>query len=360
MEIAGFDSLIGILNRAFDLPVLWEKELPCGNEEWEKILTFSARQRVLPLVVSMFDKLPQDRTATWTTAIEGRLMAEKLAEEQQRHLALVPRLAGIFQAKGLDVMFLKGATLSLRYPSIELRFFGDLDFYLFGRAREGVEALAENGIQSREYYHHHIHAVWDGVLLENHYDFVDLENHKCNRVLDEALKGMAARERVRFALPGAEMDNAYRMSPTMEAVFLMRHMSGHFASAEMELRQFYDWILLVRDDGGKINWWEVCRLYEASGMMHFASIVSWIIREKLCVDIDLPIPPSSAEDGERVWMEICDPDCRNKHKKGTFRYYLREAQVLLRNRWKYKLVYPGESFAGLALNLLRLKLKLGR
>ena len=71
MEIAGFDSLIGILNRAFDLPVLWEKELPCGNEEWEKILTFSARQRVLPLVVSMFDKLPQDRTATWTTAIEG-------------------------------------------------------------------------------------------------------------------------------------------------------------------------------------------------------------------------------------------------------------------------------------------------
>ena len=205
MNASPFDTLIGILNRAFDLPVLRERELPCGNEEWGKILSISTKQRVLPLVVSMFDKLPPDRTATWTTAIEGRLMAEKLAEDQRRRLALVPRLAGLFRERGLDVMFIKGATLSLRYPSLELRYFGDLDFYLFGRARDGAEALAENGIAGREYYHHHTQASWEGVLLENHYDFVDLENHKCNRVLDEALKGLAERERRPFALPGAKM-----------------------------------------------------------------------------------------------------------------------------------------------------------
>lgn len=360
MHIAAIDSLIGILNRAFDLPVLRERELPCGNEEWEKILNFSTKQRVLPLVVSMFDVLPADRTATWTTAIEGRLMAEKLAEQQRLRLELIPRLAGLFRKRGLDVMFLKGATLSLRYPAVDLRFFGDLDFYLFGHAQEGAEVLSANGIRTREYYHHHNQAVWEGVLLENHYDFVDLENHKFNRVLDEALKGMAARERVLFALPGAVMDNAYRMSPTMEALFLMRHMSAHFASGEMELRQLYDWILLVRDDSGKIDWWEVCRLYEASGMMQFANIVSWIIREKLSVDMELPIPMAKDQDGERVWKEICKPHKTNKFKKGSFRYNWVEAHVLLRNRWKYKLVYPGESFAGLVLNMLKLKVKLGR
>lgn len=353
------DTLIGILNRAFDLPVHQERELPRGNEEWEKILSLSTKQRVLPLVVSMFDKLPPDRTATWTTAIEGRLMAEKLAEDQRRRLALVPRLAGLFRDRGLDVMFIKGATLSLRYPSVELRYFGDLDFYLFGHAREGAETLAENGIASREYYHHHIQASWKGVLLENHYDFVDLENHKSNRVLDEALKGLAERERRPFALPGEKMDNAYRMSPTMEAVFLMRHMSAHFASAETELRQLYDWVLLVRQDGGQINWWEVCRLYEASGMMRFAGIVSWIIREKLSVDLELPIPPDETPVRERVWAALCDPDDANKYKRGSFRYNLREAQLLLRNRWKYKLVYPGESFPALVFNMLRIKLKLG-
>ena len=355
MMVGGaFDSLVGILNRAFELPALREKDLPCGNEEWEKILTLSARQRVLPLVVSMFDRLPQDRTATWTTAIEGRLMAEKLEEQQRHRLDLVPRLAGLFREQGMDVMFLKGATLSVRYPLPELRFFGDIDFYLFGEYSRGAELLAGHGIVSEACPHHHSHAFWEGVQLENHYDFLDLENHKSNRILDEALKGMAGRERVPFTLPGTSMDNAYRMSPTMEAV------SAHFASSEMELRQFYDWVLLVRDDGGKIDWWEVCRLYEASGMMRFASIVSWIVREKLCVDMDLPIPPASAEDGERVWKEICNPDCRNKFKRGSFRYNLREAQVLLHSRWKYKLVYPGESFAALALNILKLKLKLGR
>ena len=312
------DTLIGILNRAFYLPVHQERELPRGNEEWEKILSLSTKQRVLPLVVSMFDKLPPNRTATWTTAIEGRLMAEKLAEDQRRRLALVPRLAGLFRDRGLDVMFIKGATLSLRYPALELRYFGDLDFYLFGHAREGAEALAENGIVSREYYHHHIQASWKGVLLENHYDFVDLENHKCNRVLDEALKGLAERERRPFALPGAKMDNAYRMSPTMEAVFLMRHMSAHFASAETELRQLYDWVLLVRQDGGQIDWWEVCRLYEASGMMRFAGIVSWIIREKLSVDLELPIPPDETPVRERVWAALCGIICgRRSSCSGT-------------------------------------------
>lgn len=355
-----FDSLVGLLNRAFGLPVLRERELPCGNEQWAEILSLSGRQRVLPLVVSLFDVLPADRTPTWTTSIEGRLKAEQLAEKQNLRLALVPRLAELFRERGLEVMFLKGATLSVRYPSLGLRFFGDIDFYLFGDYVRGKEVLAENGIASKECRHHHDHLLWEGVSLENHYDFLDLENHKCNRVLDDALKAMAIREREPFSLPGSTMDNAFRMSPSMEALYLMRHMSSHFAASEMELRQFYDWILLVRDDGGKINWWEVCRLYEASGMMHFASVVSWIIREKLSVDMALPIPPAKAKEGERVWKEICHPVFVNKHKKGSLRYYLREAQILFRNRWKYKLVYPGESFAAVALHLLKLRLKRSR
>ena len=360
MMHSALDALIGILNRAFSLPVLQEKELPCGNEEWERILSLSAQQRVLPLVVSMFNVLPPDRTATWTTAIEGRLMAEKLIEKQHLRLDLIPRLAGLFKERGLDVMFLKGATLSLRYPSVELRFFGDLDFYLFGHTKDATEVLAENGVESREYYHHHDQAVWEGVLLENHYDFLDLENHKSNHILDDALKSMADHDRRSFSLPGRPMDNAWRMSPTMEAIFLMRHMSGHFAASEMELRQLYDWILLVRDDGGDIDWKEVARLFEASGMMDFARIVVWIIREKLSVELPCPLLPTSGPMAERVWADMFSRRNQDKYRKGSLRYFIREAQVLLQNRWKYRLVYPGESFVGMAFHMLKLKLRLGR
>jgi hypothetical protein len=94
-------------------------------------------------------------------------------------------------------------------------------------------------------------------------------------------------------------------------------------------------------------------------MMRFAGIVSWIIREKLSVDLELPIPPDETPVRERVWAALCNPDDANKYKKSSFRYYLREAQVLLRNRGKYKLVYPGESFPALVFNMLRIKLKLG-
>ena len=333
MMHSALDALIGILNRAFSLPVLQEKELPCGNEEWERILSLSAQQRVLPLVVSMFDVLPPDRTATWTTASEGRLMAEKLIEKQRLRLDLIPRLAGLFKERGLDVMFLKGATLSLRYPSVELRFFGDLDFYLFGHTKDATEVLAENGVES---------------------------NHKSNYILDDALKSMADHDRRSFSLPGRPMDNAWRMSPTMEAIFLMRHMSGHFAASEMELRQLYDWILLVRDDGGDIDWKEVARLFEASGMMDFARIVVWIIREKLSVELPCPLLPTSGPMAERVWADMFSRRNQDKYRKGSLRYFIREAQVLLQNRWKYRLVYPGESFIGMAFHMLKLKLRLGR
>ena len=361
MDRNAFDALVGLMNQPFALPVSRERDLPAGNDAWREVLDLSVEQRVLPLVVSLFKTLPQDRIATGATAVRAYLISEQTVEDQKKRFEVLSRVAAIFAEGGLDVTFLKGATLATRYPEPELRFFGDIDYYLFGQTKRGEEILAEHGIWSRGYYHHHSQSALDGVLLENHYDFFDLENHRNNRVLDDALKAKAPKERVPFVVPGGTArGNTWRMSPTMEAVFLMRHMSAHFAASETELRQLYDWILLVREDGSLIDWWEVSRLYEASGMMRFAQIVSWIIREKLCVDLPLPIPAEGGPLAERVWADIADSRSKNKFRRRSFRYYLREAQILLQNRWKYKLVYPGESFTALAFNMLKLKLKLGR
>ena len=52
-------------------------------------------------------------------------------------------------------------------------------------------------------------------------------------------------------------------------------------------------------------------------------------------------------DAERVWESIVNPPAHDPHDKFTLRYYLFEARTFFANRWKHKLVYPGESFVGL-------------
>ena len=352
------DSLVGVLNRAFGLPMVREAELPADDAAWAAVLKLSIKQRVLPLVVSWMDTLPEEQIPTGREVIRAYLSSEHTREDVRHRFDVLEYLAKLLGEGGLELMLLKGATLSVRYPTPELRYFGDIDFYLFGESARGNELMAAKGIVNKDSYHHHTQASLEGVLLENHYDFVDLENHKSNRVLNDALTAMAPNARIPFSIPGKDpLPNVYRMSPTMEAVFLMRHMSGHFAASETELRQLYDWVLLLRDDADKIDWQEVTRLYEASGMMYFARIICWIMREKLGLDLPLPLEPAGGALAEKVWADMFAGSSTNRFRRGSLLFNLREAQVLLQNRWKYKLVYPGESFAGVVLGMLWLKIK---
>ena len=66
-----------------------------------------------------------------------------------------------------------------------------------------------------------------GILLENHYDFVERQNHRQNLILDDELKKLANEEgrKIKALFLDSEIKNAYVMTPTMNAIFLMRHMS---------------------------------------------------------------------------------------------------------------------------------------
>ena len=357
-----YDQLINLLNQALNLPMDRPACYPAGTEEWVEVLKAANEQSVLPLVVSLFDVVPEEFCPKGKPIISHYIHSERLVEKSEKRHLRMRRLALLFQSHGLDVMFLKGWTLSCRYPKPELRYFSDIDYYLFGRSKEGDAILQKRGLEVSPYYHHHTQATWDGILLENHFDFLDRENHACNRMLDDALKALAESEghSLPLDLGDPSIGNAYRMTPTMEAIFLMRHMSAHFVSAGIELRQLYDWVLLLHQDGSRIDWPYVDDMFEKSGMMPFAHMISWIIKEKLHVCLPEYISATDGDLTERIWRDTIYPSGRDKYRKGTVRYYLREAEVFLQNRWKHRLVYPKESYFGLMLNMLRLKFKLGR
>lgn len=165
--------------------------------------------------------------------------------------------------------------------------------------------------------------------------------------MDDALKALAEKEghSLRASFLGAEITNAYVMTPTMNAIFLMRHMSAHFVSETIPLRMLYDWALFLKHDGKRVDWEKVVELYDKSGMTEFAGIVQQLVKEKLGMDIDgCPVSCRNDEKTSKLWYSIVSPPERDPYEKYTLKYYLFETKTFLKNRWKHNLVYPGESY----------------
>ena len=319
--------------------------------EWNEVLEMASAQGVLPIMIEQLNyarpsgkPIGQERLLQW--------ICVSLQSEQnyKTKLYTMYEMAKLFGNEGMDIMFLKGASLAQLYPNPEWRVFSDVDYYLYGDSEKGIKLLAEQGIENSEYYHHHTQASFNGVLIENHYDFVERVNHLCDVKLDDALKELAAKEgrSVRAAFLGDKVTNAYLMTPTMNAIFLMRHMSAHFVGETVPMRMLYDWGLFLKKYAGEVDWKYVMPLYERTGMMRFVGIIMAILKEHLEYECEsCPVELGKPSDAERVWESIVIPPKQDPYEKFSLRYYIFETKTFFANRWKHGLVYPGESFVGL-------------
>lgn len=321
-------------------------------DEWNELLQFAANQGVLPIIAHLFADLEVEDASTRMVMVRWFVTAQKNRSRYYIRLQTMREMAAMFAAEGMDIMFLKGATLAQLYPNPEWRVFSDIDYYLYGESDKGIEVMKNAGIENSAYYHHHTQASLHDILLENHYDFVERVNHKCDIVLDDALKALAEKEgrTKRAEYLGNDVKNAYVMTPSMNALFLMRHMSAHFVSETMPLRMIYDWILFLKHNAQDVEWELVKELYVRSGMMQFASIIQQLIRTYMrCDSIDCPITSTQTHDVEKVWKSMIYPPKTDPYRKFSLKYYMFEARTFLANKWKHKLVYKGESYGVLFL-----------
>lgn len=318
-----------------------------NTRDWKEVFQFASSQGVLPIVMQALERL-KATGGPKLNLLKVKWCGVSLQNQQGYYLRVevMKSLAKLFEREGIDIMFMKGASLAQLYPKPEWRVFSDIDFYLFGESDRGIALMNRNGIENKDFFHHHTQASVNGVLLENHYDFVERKHYKCDIILDNALKALSVNEghSYRAFFLGESVKNAYVMSPTMNAIFLMRHMSAHFASETITLRMLYDWALFLKKLGSKVDWEYVCKMYEESGMIRFAQVLQGILSSRLGFEIgSCSVPKGKQKDEEMVWKSVLYPPKRNPFEKNTLRYYLFEARTFLVNIWKYKMVYPGES-----------------
>lgn len=316
-------------------------------KEWNDLFSLASLHGMLPVLMKFFETQKVEDKELRRNMMKWFATAQKNSQRYQLRLQTMEELARLFGEHGIDVMFFKGAALAQLYPKPEWRVFSDIDFYLYGKWREGTEVMDGQGIKNRPYYHHNTEATLNGILLENHYDFLDRLNHRTNLILDDDLKRMV-KEHGRDYQAGFlhdNMDNAYIMPPTMNAVFLLSHMSGHFVNESIPLRMLYDWILFLRAYATEVDWNRVTALYDAAGMTKFVGIVQGILQTRFDVVVkECPVKPLTGELVDRVWESVACPPEPNPHKMYTVPFFVYETKTFLGNRWKHQIVYPGESY----------------
>lgn len=321
---------------------------PVNAQEWDEVCDFASSHGLMPVLFCYLQDIKladQQSTAVLINWYGNSFQQEQTTEV----MAVVARnLAIIMQKAELDVMFLKGLSLAQNYPSPKMRMSADIDFYLYGKTEEGLKALEAAGICSDDAWDYHVHAEMNGARLELHKMFIDVDRIDSNRDVERALVQLAKEEgkSCRCEWMGENVANAYRMSPMMNAIFLMRHIGIHFVSEAVSLRMFYDWGLFLQHEGKDVDWNKVVALYEQVGMMDFARRIQSLVIDKLGMPVAdcCPLKPLDDKQTMLIWESILSLEVNDNCQGSRLKIGLMRRYEMLRSRWKFKMVYPMDSF----------------
>lgn len=311
--------------------------------DWQSIYKHSSVQGVLAVAwdglqrladagVIADEMMPDPKIAIhWVGNVQ---IIENTYSRQERAIA---RLSRFLSEHDIRMMLLKGYGLSLCYPVPEHRPCGDIDIWLYGRQSDADRLLREKGVKIDEDKHHHTVFFIGRVMVENHFDFLNVHSHSSNRGLEQILQTKAAASSETVEVDGSRVE----LPPAdFNALFLLRHAAGHYAAENIGLRHIVDWAVFVRHYGASVDWqWleSVAREYNMHRFLHCLNVLA-----VECTGIDEKLFPLYEHDEleERVLNDILDPEFKGvRPASGFLKLNIYRLRRWWANRWKHQLVY---------------------
>lgn len=321
---------------------------------WRRLCELAAYQGVLAVAWDGLRKTESLPAVPREVRIGWAVNVERIEANYARQKALIARLAGFLNDNGIRTMILKGYALSLCYPVPEHRPCGDIDIWLYGqRARADALLRANWGVEIDEDKHHHTTFVADGVMVENHYDFINIHAHASSRLCEQYLQEAARQPGGEIvvestAADGPTLSGRIMIPPAnLHALFLVRHAGAHFAAERIGLRHLADWMLFVTRYHDRIDWpWLECIAREL-GTHRFLNCLNALSID--CLGMDAALVPPFERDAElekRVLDEILSPAFPEKVPTGNvLKVSVWKFRRWWANRWKHRIVYRENLFS---------------
>ena len=322
---------------------------------WPDVTALAVRQGVLAIVMDAISTLPKEKRPTGATLYNAIAQVVLMEKAYQRHKNEIRNLANFYAENGYMMMLLKGYGLSSCWPIPEHRPVGDIDIFL-GRmgmfpafGKKGVWKEADKVVKEKlniiidNTHHHHTVFTYGGISVENHFDFINAYDHFSSHKMERLFKFLVSQAYVQRD----ECKNLYYPSDDFNALFILKHCSGHFASTEVTLRHLLDWLLFIRKHHDSIDWELLCSRFRKYGLKRLASIFSTIGVKYLGMRQDF-FHDFEKDEGLvcRVLGDILSPEF-SEHEDGTLLSGLWvKPRRFWHNRWKHRLCYSDSFVSG--------------
>ena len=336
--------------------------------EWNILFDMSMKQCVPSVVLDGLNKSLASEPCQDNNGI-GKMdklkwlsMVLNMERRYTLHESISAELAAFYREAGYQMMLLKGYGLSKYWPIPNHRPTGDIDIYLMFMNSEGKDKshpawecadklLTEKlGIQVDNSHHHHSVFTYKGIMVENHYDFVNVHSHRSNRWIENEFKTLALTRNEEYTF-----DNGAKLlfpSPLLNCLFVARHNAIHFAAEHLNLRQLLDWALFVEDRHKDIDWNYFWNIAKKMGMEKFVLCMSFISIRQLAFEKDVFHIPNEYEDFQKcnhglidkVLDNILHPTDEANDGKGIA-YVINRYKLWKSNLWKHRIVYSDSVFS---------------
>ena len=251
---------------------------------------------------------------------------------------VIAEIAAFYNSHGIKMMVLKGYGCSINWPRPEHRPCGDIDIWLFGKQKEADELLKkEKGLAIGNDKQHHTIFYWKNFMVENHFDFLDVYHHKSNGELEKIFKELGEDDSLYVELYG---EKVYLPSPSMHALFLLKHTISHFAAEGITLRQILDWGFFVEKQGKEVDWDWLMTIIEKYGLGNAFNVFNAICVEDLGFDSDIfPQVQFNPFLKNRVLRDILQPEFSGSLPKWLIPRVIFKIRRWRSNAWKHELCY---------------------
>lgn len=330
--------------------------------EWNILFDMSMKQCVPSLVLDGLNKSLASEPCQGNKGI-GKMdklkwlsMVLNMERLYTKHESVIAELAAFYQRAGYQMMLLKGYGLSKYWPIPNHRPTGDIDIYLMHLNSDGKEKsqpawkcsdklMTEKlGIQVDNSHHHHSVFTYKGIMVENHYDFINVHSHRSNRWIENEFKTLALKGNEEFTF-----DNGAKLlfpSPLLNCLFVARHNASHFAAEHLNLRQLLDWVLFVEERHKDIDWDYFWSMAKKMGMEKFVLCMAFIAIEQLSFEKDIFHIPNEFKDFQKCEHDLIDkvldnilhPTDEANDGKGIA-YVINRYKLWKNNLWKHRIVY---------------------
>ena len=312
---------------------------------WEQVGRLAAGQGVGAIAWDGLCKLiesgqiAEEHLPDKVTKLKWIYSIEQLTARYERQKGVILKLAQTLQNEDIRLMVLKGYGLSLTYPRPEHRACGDVDIWLFGDHKRGDELLNKRfNLAIDKDKHHHTVFYLDGIMVENHYDFLNVHSRHSNKKIEQILKQLA-HDAIEVDIEGTKL---YIPNANCHALFLLRHAAAHFAAAEIALRHIIDWAMFVKQYHTDIDWQWLNEVATKFNMHVFLSALNTLAVDICGIEREWThTPECNLNDTERrILSDILSPEFSEKRpERGILRILGYKLRRWWANRWKRSIVY---------------------